>query len=617
MSALMEAALFYASKGWTLIPLCWPDELGLCGCGRGHSPGDAGKAPLVREWQKIQRTPENQIREWWTRWPQANIGLLLSPSGLLAVDADSEAAVQELESLGAPPAPRVRSHRGYHLLYERGAAPTARAVHRGESGDIDVLSAGYVILPPSRHRLGTTYHWLQESLDVGTPPGWAVDWLREAEVTSQAEVTLAEVLPQVRLADLRVSDFCRRLIVQGLPAAAGRYSSRSEAAFAVMRLLRQAGHTAEEIAAVMLNDEWAIGDKYREKHYPLDAVRRELARLESKTEAEGDGGSTPVVQVGDDQDVLLDREGVAARMAGERDMEWLVEGLLPVGMMCVFGAYSKTGKTTMALHLAKAILQGGEFLGHKAVKAPVIYANYEMHLATYSKMCSQIIGEDKEWPWLVYRPTVPTSHELLCSYVQKLGGERGLLIVDPARGAFRLEGEEENWSGTMGRKVREVLQVARDTGWAVLLIHHSSRRYFVGNISIADLAGSSDVAAAADVIWIWRAGNDEDEPGKLLMDGRVHQRTIYDVMLSRETCHVVQDGDGVSPGYKVLEAIADGGIEGVTRVDIEQVTGLPGRTVRYYVKQFTEREMVEVLGNPKSPGVRYRLANSVQPQDFE
>ena len=32
----LEAAINYAEFGWSLLPLCWPDENGLCGCGHGH-----------------------------------------------------------------------------------------------------------------------------------------------------------------------------------------------------------------------------------------------------------------------------------------------------------------------------------------------------------------------------------------------------------------------------------------------------------------------------------------------------------------------------------------------------------------------------------------------------
>src|SRR5690606_41498279 len=106
--------------------------------------------------------------------------------------------------------------------------------------------------------------------------------------------------------------------------------------------------------------------------------------------------------------------------------------------------------------------------------------------------------------------------------------------IDAAREAFGLEGEEENWAGSMGMKVREIADVARDTGWAVLLIHHSSRRYFHGNISISDLSGTGDVAAAADVIWIWRANEDQMKPGQRLMDGRVPKKAPYAGRLTRE-----------------------------------------------------------------------------------
>ena len=39
------------------------------------------------------------VEEWFTKFPQANIGILLKESGLVVVDADSEEAVKEFETV--------------------------------------------------------------------------------------------------------------------------------------------------------------------------------------------------------------------------------------------------------------------------------------------------------------------------------------------------------------------------------------------------------------------------------------------------------------------------------------------------------------------------------------
>jgi hypothetical protein len=37
----------YLHLRWVLLPLCWPEERGRCGCGRNHEGKAIGKAPLV------------------------------------------------------------------------------------------------------------------------------------------------------------------------------------------------------------------------------------------------------------------------------------------------------------------------------------------------------------------------------------------------------------------------------------------------------------------------------------------------------------------------------------------------------------------------------------------
>src|SRR5437667_11499803 len=92
----LEAALRYRECGWFPIPLCWPTPEGRCGCGRGHQGKEIGKAPLVGNGYQHLRPTEADVCGWWTRWPDANIGILLEPSSLVVVDVDSPEAEAEV-----------------------------------------------------------------------------------------------------------------------------------------------------------------------------------------------------------------------------------------------------------------------------------------------------------------------------------------------------------------------------------------------------------------------------------------------------------------------------------------------------------------------------------------
>ena len=73
MSELLEAALEYRRRGFSPIPL---------------RPGEK-EFPAVK-WKEMQEEPwtEEQIRDYWTANPDANIGLHPAEQNFLAIDVD-------------------------------------------------------------------------------------------------------------------------------------------------------------------------------------------------------------------------------------------------------------------------------------------------------------------------------------------------------------------------------------------------------------------------------------------------------------------------------------------------------------------------------------------------
>jgi Bifunctional DNA primase/polymerase, N-terminal len=52
-------------------------------------PVRADKTPLVKDWPNVATADEGRIREWWSRWPEAGIGLATGrASGVYIVDID-------------------------------------------------------------------------------------------------------------------------------------------------------------------------------------------------------------------------------------------------------------------------------------------------------------------------------------------------------------------------------------------------------------------------------------------------------------------------------------------------------------------------------------------------
>ena len=101
MTEILAAALSYAERGWGVIPLHSPINGG-CSCGRDECTS-VGKHPRTLNGLKDATEEEDIIREWWRRWPKANVGIVTGEeSGLVVLDQDSPEAEEQLKDKHLP-----------------------------------------------------------------------------------------------------------------------------------------------------------------------------------------------------------------------------------------------------------------------------------------------------------------------------------------------------------------------------------------------------------------------------------------------------------------------------------------------------------------------------------
>lgn len=78
MSGHLDAALAYAKRGWNVFPL-----------GEGSKMPKIPKSAGGRGLHDATTDP-TMIREWWRRWPRANIGIRTGAvSGIIVLDIDA------------------------------------------------------------------------------------------------------------------------------------------------------------------------------------------------------------------------------------------------------------------------------------------------------------------------------------------------------------------------------------------------------------------------------------------------------------------------------------------------------------------------------------------------
>lgn len=184
---LIAAAKAYVKVlDWPIFP-CWgirPDRR--CECGQTDCPSP-GKHPRINGWSAKATTNWRQVREWWTRFPQANIGLACGErSGIFVLDIDchtpEQSGYETLEEWQAqygavPETPTsLTGSGGQHLFFR---SPQARlTIQAGIGPGVDYRNTGgLVILPPSLHAAGRRYAWEASSHPLDLPLSEIPAWL--------------------------------------------------------------------------------------------------------------------------------------------------------------------------------------------------------------------------------------------------------------------------------------------------------------------------------------------------------------------------------------------------------------------------------------------------------
>lgn len=199
MPSLLDAALGYATRqGWAIFPVNGVTA-GKCDCGRAcDSPG---KHPLTPNGFKDATRDPATVREWWTRWPNANIAVPLGKGVGVVWDVDPRNGGNEsfkrlyephARDEPIPEGPRVETGGGgwhYWFAHPGGNFPPAHGFLPG----LDMQSDGsYVLLPPSNHASGRRYEWIMPA-DVELPmmPNWLFRAATERPAGSARRVPVA------------------------------------------------------------------------------------------------------------------------------------------------------------------------------------------------------------------------------------------------------------------------------------------------------------------------------------------------------------------------------------------------------------------------------------------
>lgn len=450
---MIEFALRYAAAGMKVIPL-----------------QTNGKLPLTQHGAHDATTDESKIREWWGKWPTANIGITLT--GLVVVDIDPRNG-GELHSLPQKLPETCFAQTGgggFHFLY-RAAEGVRYNAHPAPGIDVKTGFGAYIVVEPSIHESGRKYGWLDESEPWDVKPSPAPEWLAQGK------------------------EFPRETITGTI-----RTGGRNDALTAMGGAMRRKGMSPAAIEAALLTENRRCVPPLEEDE--VKKIAWSVGRY-APAEVPGDDGSA-LPDVIAPVDVLDEILAVHEKGLGKGDPAgWpSLDRLLSIapGQLTTITGYPNSGKSqwldALSLNLSK---QGWKFVFCSLENIPVF-----LHV---EKLAKQLVGKPmrtgptermtsqeakdavlklQEWSRFIRpaekkpNPSLQDVLEAIEAQYRIMGLERGskrACVIDPWNELEHVRGQGMSLTEYIGASLSMLRQWARINMLHVFLVGHPAKQY--------------------------------------------------------------------------------------------------------------------------------------------
>lgn len=326
--SMLEAALRYLERGWNVMPV------------------KRDKLPHLATWKEYQQrmATEQEIKSWWARWPSAGIAVLTGKiSDIVVIDADDAEGLKNVKSyleVGTLTATTGRG--GKHYYFDHPGIPVPCTV-RFLPGTDSRGDGGYVVVPPSMHRSGRRYRWVD--LEAKTVP-----------------------LPPALLQEIQRSGQARKLDTKDWEADIPDGERDKELTRRAGRLL-QTGMPAAECLSVM----YVVNATHCKPPLGAKQVEKIVKSIAGREKAKQDATRPTTARF----TVLTQREML--RRYSEDETQWTVTEWLPEASCGLLVAPPGNYKTWILSALGFSVATGRPFLGRYPIagKGPVLFIQQE------------------------------------------------------------------------------------------------------------------------------------------------------------------------------------------------------------------------------------------------
>lgn len=220
------------------------------------------KRPKTKNGFKDATDDQKVIADWASRWPAANIGLVMGDRyWVLDIDgAEGQKWLDDMERIHGllPETPEVRTGKGRHIYFRLPeGVKIGRKIKLADQVDI-CGGDGYVIAPPSIHPNGGVYTWHAERRPTKIGFTYAPDWLLEMAMPKKPAERQDAPAPRQTSSDASSGDrYIQRAFNDEIAALAttgegGRNDKLNRAAFALGSLVGQGGLTESQVRSALI-----------------------------------------------------------------------------------------------------------------------------------------------------------------------------------------------------------------------------------------------------------------------------------------------------------------------------------------------------------------------------
>ena len=511
----LELAFSHVARGLHVLPLKQRD-----------------KSPIVSGGCHAAVADESQIRVWWTKTPNANVGIGCGNSNKAVLDIDH--GLNSLEDFhawrmrnGLPETYTVRTGRrpefGIQMYFEGAMPDVGEWKLDGCSGQVKSLG-GLVVAAGSVHPSGETYEVISDLPFAPTP-----DVVRQLKT----ERAVVERKPGEKITENRNNALCSE-VNKFRHKVPGVSLDKTIAYFQQWNL--------EDVADPMGMDE-------------VEEVVRKQFRLyrdaEQLPQITVNGPKAEPVTVTD----WREHYHTATEHDDVGPPSFLINGFLPEQAIMGIGAFVGQKKTLAALNIVYSLCSGEPLFGKYEVArkpARVLYLGPENGMISFSDRVNRIGLREYLCKNFFYATmSIQETRPLTALMPEEI--EDAAIVIDTA---IRFTDGSENDAAMMKEFAKHAFSLIRNKAACVIMLHHSPKSMTKSHELTLEnsFRGTGELSAFLSVALAMRTQDMDNEYESASLLRFVKQRDFepkpssFEVRTSRETCRMtfVDGSDGAS-----------------------------------------------------------------------